>query len=74
MSKMGLHDPFGYLKHMLWPKKGSGVKIIVKNIASSFMKPDTFMRVFKEPKSTVLFFFLNLNISNTHLILDMTLG
>jgi hypothetical protein len=22
---MGLHDPFGYLKHKLWPKKGLGV-------------------------------------------------
>jgi hypothetical protein len=21
MSKMGFHDPFGYLKHKLWPKK-----------------------------------------------------
>ncbi len=21
MSKMNLHDPFGYLKHKLWPKK-----------------------------------------------------
>jgi hypothetical protein len=20
MSKMGSHDPFGYLKHKLWPK------------------------------------------------------
>ncbi len=22
MSKMGLYDPFGHLKHKLWPKKG----------------------------------------------------
>ncbi len=22
MSKMGSHDPFGHLKHKLWPKKG----------------------------------------------------
>jgi hypothetical protein len=22
MSKMGLHDPFGFLKHKLWQKKG----------------------------------------------------
>jgi hypothetical protein len=27
MSKMGLHDPFGYLKHKLWPKEGPGVKL-----------------------------------------------
>jgi hypothetical protein len=25
MSKMSLHDPFGYLKHKLWPKEGLGV-------------------------------------------------
>jgi hypothetical protein len=29
MSKMSLHAPFGYLKHKLWPKKGSGVKLAV---------------------------------------------
>jgi len=28
-SKMGLHDPFGYLKHKLWPKEGRGVKLAV---------------------------------------------
>jgi len=27
MSKMGLHDPFGHLKHKLWPKEGLGVKL-----------------------------------------------
>jgi hypothetical protein len=27
MSKMGSHDPFGYLKHKLWPKKGSKIKL-----------------------------------------------
>jgi hypothetical protein len=27
MSKMGSHDPFGYLKHKLWPKEGLGVKL-----------------------------------------------
>jgi hypothetical protein len=26
MSKMGSHDPFGHLKHKLWPKERSGVK------------------------------------------------
>ncbi len=25
--KMGLHDPFGWFKHKLWPKEGSGVKL-----------------------------------------------
>jgi hypothetical protein len=24
---MGLHDPFGYSKHKLWPKEGLGVKL-----------------------------------------------
>jgi hypothetical protein len=27
MSKMGLHDPFGFLKHELWPKEGPEVKL-----------------------------------------------
>jgi hypothetical protein len=27
MSKMGSHDPFGYLKHKLWPKQRLGVKL-----------------------------------------------
>jgi hypothetical protein len=27
MFKMGLHDPFGYLKHTLWPNKALGVKL-----------------------------------------------
>jgi hypothetical protein len=29
MSKMGLHHPFGYLKHKLWPKERSRVKLVV---------------------------------------------
>jgi hypothetical protein len=29
MSKMGLHDPFEYLKHKLWPKEGSKVKFSI---------------------------------------------
>jgi hypothetical protein len=27
MSKMGSHDPFGCLKHKLWPKEGLGIKV-----------------------------------------------
>jgi len=27
MSKMGLQDPFGYLRHKLWPKERPGVKL-----------------------------------------------
>jgi hypothetical protein len=26
---MGLHDPFGHLKHKLWPKERSGIKLAV---------------------------------------------
>jgi hypothetical protein len=29
MSKMGSHDPFGHLKHKLWPKERSGIKLAV---------------------------------------------
>ncbi len=29
MSKMGSHDPFGHLKHKLWPKERSRVKLAV---------------------------------------------
>jgi hypothetical protein len=29
MFKMNLHDPFGYLKHKLWPKEGLGVKLAI---------------------------------------------
>jgi len=29
MSEMGSHDPFGPLKHKLWPKEGSGVKLTI---------------------------------------------
>jgi hypothetical protein len=29
MSKMGSYDPFGHLKHKLWPKEGLGVKLTI---------------------------------------------
>jgi len=29
MSKMGSHDPFGHLKHKLWPKKRSGIELAI---------------------------------------------
>jgi len=29
MSKMGLHDPFGHLKHKLWPKERLQVKLTI---------------------------------------------
>jgi hypothetical protein len=29
MSEMGLHDPFGHMKHKLWAKEASGVKLTI---------------------------------------------
>jgi hypothetical protein len=29
MSRLGSYDPFGHLKHKLWPKEGSRVKLAV---------------------------------------------
>jgi hypothetical protein len=29
MFKMGLYDPFEYLKHKLWPKEGLGIKVSI---------------------------------------------
>jgi hypothetical protein len=29
MPEMGLYDPFGFLKHELWPKEGPGVKLAI---------------------------------------------
>jgi hypothetical protein len=29
MFKRGSHDPFGHLKHKLWPKEKPGVKLAV---------------------------------------------
>jgi hypothetical protein len=29
MCKMDLHDPFGHLKHKLWPNQGTGVKLTI---------------------------------------------
>ncbi len=29
MFEMGLYDPFEYLKHRLWPKERSGVKVLI---------------------------------------------
>ncbi len=29
MSKMGLHDPCGFLKRKLWPKEGLGFKLAI---------------------------------------------
>jgi hypothetical protein len=29
ISKMGPHDPFGHLKHKLWPKERTGIKLAI---------------------------------------------
>jgi hypothetical protein len=29
MFKMGLHDPFRYFKHKLWPKEGPKVELTI---------------------------------------------
>jgi hypothetical protein len=29
MSEIGLHDPFGHLKHKLWSEEKSGVKLAI---------------------------------------------
>jgi hypothetical protein len=29
MFKLGSHDPFGHLKHKLWPKEMSGIKLTI---------------------------------------------
>ncbi len=29
MFKMGLHEPFGHMKHKLWPKERLGIKFTI---------------------------------------------
>jgi hypothetical protein len=45
MFKMGLHDPFGHLKHKLWPKERSGVKLAIWLLTTKSQKnrPDFLM-------------------------------
>jgi hypothetical protein len=38
MFKMGLHEPFRYLKHKLWQKKGLGVKLSIWFLATKSWK------------------------------------
>jgi hypothetical protein len=57
MSKMGLHDPFGHLKHKLWPKEGSGVKLVNLdkdyNVASNFILIEGLHKKLWAPKVTI---------------------
>jgi hypothetical protein len=39
---MGLHDPFGHLKHKLWPKEGSGVKLAIWLLTTKSWKSTRF--------------------------------
>jgi hypothetical protein len=43
MSKMWSHDPFGYLKHKLWPKEGPGVKLPIWFLATKSWKSPRFL-------------------------------
>jgi len=45
MSKMGSHDPFGHLKHKLWPKKRSGVKLPIWLLTTKSWESTQFPRV-----------------------------
>ncbi len=42
MSKMGLHHPYGHLKHKLWLKKGPGVKLVVWLLTTKSKKSTRF--------------------------------
>jgi len=42
MFKMGSHDPFGYLKHKLWPKEGSWVKLPIWLLTTKSQKSPWF--------------------------------
>jgi hypothetical protein len=45
MSKMGSHDPFGYLKHKLWPKERPWVKLVIWLLTIKSRKSTWFPRV-----------------------------
>jgi hypothetical protein len=45
MSKMGSHDPFGHLKHELWPKERSGIKLTIWLLTIESQKSTQFLCV-----------------------------
>jgi hypothetical protein len=45
MSKIGSHDPFGFLKHKLWPTERSRVKLAVWLMSTKNQKSPWFPRV-----------------------------
>jgi hypothetical protein len=42
MSKMGSYDPFGHLKHKLWPKEGPGIKLAIWLLTTKSWKSPRF--------------------------------
>jgi len=42
ISKMGFHNPFGHLKHKLWPKEGSRVKLAIWLLTTKSKKSPKF--------------------------------
>jgi len=45
MSKIDSHDPFGHLKHKLWPKEGLGVKLAIWLATTKNQESPQFRRV-----------------------------
>jgi len=45
MSKMGLHDPFGHMKHKLWPKERPRVKLEFWRLITKSWESPQFSRV-----------------------------
>jgi len=45
ISKMGLHDPFGHLKHRLWPKERPGIKLAIWFLTTKSHKLTWFLYV-----------------------------
>jgi hypothetical protein len=45
MFKMGSHDPFGHLKHKLWPKERPKVKLVIWFPTTKSQESTQFLRV-----------------------------
>jgi len=77
MSKMGSHDPFGYLKHKLWPKERSRVKLTVWLLTTKSQESTQFPCVqvacnipLKSSKQGIqLYFRPHLNQRSTHKVM-----
>jgi hypothetical protein len=79
MSKMGSHDPFGYLKHNLWSKERLGVKLpiwlsTIKNWVSpwfTFVQLSCHISLERSKKGLQLWFRLHLNRSSAKKIMGL---